>query len=304
MSPTAPSRALALRQREKQLGKKIALVVLAEKVGAAEACRLLGAPRSSYYRLSAAYERGGIEALRATCRSTELPQNRVGAEIEEAILSLARTRPHLGKGRVAAELRRTGKVVSPSGVASVWSRHDLTTPRKRLVAAGAHGAPPQGDHNLASPRRRRVAAADRDITPLGGRLVAAANANPTHEREESTLRELREEMKVLRSTTMEILAQLDKREPGRKRHRPLVAPTSPKAEPAKPGILSLLFGMPMSPAPERGPARTPRAFKEGVSIFEQLAEEVRAMREESVSGEGQVSDGAPLKSDQEKASKA
>lgn len=50
-----------------------------------------------------------------------------------AVISLARERPELGVVRAARELRRRGVHLSPSGVRSIWARHDLGTTYQRLM---------------------------------------------------------------------------------------------------------------------------------------------------------------------------
>ena len=57
-----------------------------------------------------------------------------GAEIEEAIVQMATELPAYGQERVSNELRRRGHTISPTGVRSVWLRHNLETRKKRLTA--------------------------------------------------------------------------------------------------------------------------------------------------------------------------
>jgi len=50
------------------------------------------------------------------------------------VVQIAIDNPTLGQVRVSNELHREGIVVSPSGVRSIWLRHDLETFKKRLKA--------------------------------------------------------------------------------------------------------------------------------------------------------------------------
>ena len=59
-------------------------------------------------------------------------KNRVDEAIEKAVLDFAVEQPTFGQLRVSNELRKAGVFVSPSGVRSIWIRHDLANKKKRL----------------------------------------------------------------------------------------------------------------------------------------------------------------------------
>jgi hypothetical protein len=86
------------------------------------------------------YEKGGELALREISRRKPCPKNRVEEHGEKAVLEIALEKPAFSQVRVANELTQRGLFVSPTGVRSVWLRHDLETFRKRLQALEAKAA--------------------------------------------------------------------------------------------------------------------------------------------------------------------
>jgi transposase InsO family protein len=114
---------------------KVGLLNLAEELGnVSQACRVMGVSRDTFYRVKEAKEAGGIEALLHKDRRGPNLKNRVDESTETAVLAFAVDNPAAGQVRVSNELRKQGIFVSPSGVRSVWLRHDLETFRKRLAA--------------------------------------------------------------------------------------------------------------------------------------------------------------------------
>ncbi len=64
-------------------------------------------------------------------------KNRVDLETENAVVAYAVEYPAHGQVRVSNELRKRGVFVSPSGVRSIWLRHDLASFKLRLKALEA-----------------------------------------------------------------------------------------------------------------------------------------------------------------------
>lgn len=61
-----------------------------------------------------------------------IQENRVEEATEQAVINFAIAFPAHGQVRVSNELRKKGIFVSPSGVRSVWLRHDLASMKQRL----------------------------------------------------------------------------------------------------------------------------------------------------------------------------
>jgi transposase len=129
---------LMLQSTQKIIRHKVGLLNLAEELGnVSKACQMMGLSRDTFYRYRDAVEEGGVEALLEKTRRGPNPKNRVDLETENAVVDYAVECPAHGQVRVSNELRKRGVFVSPSGVRSIWLRHDLAHFKTRLKALEA-----------------------------------------------------------------------------------------------------------------------------------------------------------------------
>ena len=127
-----------LNTNERIIKHKVGLLNLAEELGnVSKACQVMGLSRDTFYRYKDAVEDGGVEALLDTDRRKPNPKNRVEPAVEASVTQYAIDYPAHGQVRVSNELRKQGVFVSPSGVRSIWLRHDLANLKMRLKALEA-----------------------------------------------------------------------------------------------------------------------------------------------------------------------
>jgi transposase InsO family protein len=127
-----------LNTNERIIKHKVGLLNLAEELGnVSKSCQIMGLSRDTFYRYKDAVEDGGVEALLDTDRRKPNPKNRVEPAVEVAVTRYAIDYPAHGQVRVSNELRKQGVFVSPSGVRSIWLRHDLANFKSRLKALEA-----------------------------------------------------------------------------------------------------------------------------------------------------------------------
>jgi transposase InsO family protein len=124
-----------MTNEEKIIKTKLGLLNHAQQLGnVSQACRVMGYSRDSFYGFKEFYDEQGEAGLREISRRKPILKNRVAPEVEEAVVELAIENPALGQVRVSNELKQRGIFVSPSGVRSIWQRHELETFKKRLRA--------------------------------------------------------------------------------------------------------------------------------------------------------------------------
>jgi transposase InsO family protein len=124
-----------LHGTKKIIKHKAGLLNLAEELGnVSQACRIMGLSRDTFYRYKAAIEQGGIDALIDKNRRKPNIKNRVDEHTETAVVEYAIEEPAHGQVRASNQLRKKGVFISPSGVRSVWLRHQLARFKDRLRA--------------------------------------------------------------------------------------------------------------------------------------------------------------------------
>ena len=127
-----------LNTTDKIIKHKVGLLNLAEELGnVSKACQVMGLSRDTFYRYKSAVEEGGVEALLERTRRKPNLANRVDKATEQAVIGSATDFPAYGQVRTSNELRKQGVFVSPSGVRSIWLRHDLANFKARLKALEA-----------------------------------------------------------------------------------------------------------------------------------------------------------------------
>lgn len=131
--------------------RRLRLIQYAAEIGnVAQACRVFGVSRKTYYEwIKAAGERGTSALLPKERRRPHQP-NQMSSEEESAILAEAVTRPTLGPRSLLRHLADRGVHRSASGVAKVLRRHQLGTARQRVAALASLTAADSGQVTSAA----------------------------------------------------------------------------------------------------------------------------------------------------------
>lgn len=115
--------------------RKLSLLQLAQDLNnVSRACRLMGYSRQQFYEIRRNYQTYGAEGLIDRLPGARGPHpNRVGEEVENAILEHSLEHPGHGCNRVSQELALKDIHVSSFGVRGVWMRHKLLLIHQRLL---------------------------------------------------------------------------------------------------------------------------------------------------------------------------
>ena len=124
-----------IHTKDKVIKHKVGLLNLAEELGnVSKACKMMGLSRDTFYRYKDAVDEGGVDALLERNRRSPNLKNRIDPAIESVVVEYALEEPAHGQTRTSNELRKRGTFVSPSGVRSIWLRHNLACFKDRLKA--------------------------------------------------------------------------------------------------------------------------------------------------------------------------
>jgi len=115
--------------------RRVRLIEHAAKINnVAEACRVFGVSRTTYYQWVDKAEKYGLSALLPKERRQPHQPNAMSSEEVSVILAEAIARPTLGARSLLRHLKARGVDRSASGVAKVLRRHNLGTAKQRIAA--------------------------------------------------------------------------------------------------------------------------------------------------------------------------
>ena len=125
--------------------RRVRLIEHAARIGnVAEACRVFGVSRKTYYEWVNKAQAYGLSALLPRERRQPHQPNAMTSEEVAVILSEAIARPTLGSRSLLRHLKTRGVDRSASGVAKVLRRHHLGTAKDRIIALASLTAAESG----------------------------------------------------------------------------------------------------------------------------------------------------------------
>lgn len=125
--------------------RRVRLIEHAARIGnVAEACRIFGVSRQTYYKWVKRAEQYGLSALLPKDRRAPHQPNAMSSEEVAVILAEAISRPTLGPRSLLRHLKTRGVDRSASGVAKVLRRHHLGTAKERIAALASLTAADSG----------------------------------------------------------------------------------------------------------------------------------------------------------------
>jgi transposase InsO family protein len=125
--------------------RRVRLIEYAARIGnVAEACRVFGVSRKTYYEWVNKAQAYGLSALLPRERRKPHQPNAMTSEEVAVILSEAIARPTLGPRSLLRHLKTRGVDRSASGVAKVLRRHHLGTAKERIIALASLTAAESG----------------------------------------------------------------------------------------------------------------------------------------------------------------
>ena len=120
---------------QERIQRRARLLELAKNIGnISEACRIVGVSRATFYYYQRLKAADGEEALFTNRHRKPNLKNRVPEDVERCVVAYAFENPSHGQKKASEELSRRGIFVSPTGIRSIWKRHDLENIKKRYSA--------------------------------------------------------------------------------------------------------------------------------------------------------------------------
>jgi transposase InsO family protein len=131
---TEPKESTTVTPAEIIYHRRVRVMEHAAKTSVAEACRVFGVSRTTFYRWQKRVEAYGLDALMPKERRAPAMPNATPSWVVEELLAEAVVRPTLGARQHAENLAGRGFQLSASGVQKILNRHQLGRRRQRVSA--------------------------------------------------------------------------------------------------------------------------------------------------------------------------